>query len=92
VEGPEADYAGLPMLNLPEQPRPDKPTSMAPAGLSPTEAQLWPLLRPTDPLSVDELIDKTGLQPAQVTSGMLTLEMKRLAKALPGKRYVRLDI
>lgn len=92
VEGPEDVYAGLPMLKLPEEARPDKPKSTTPAGLSPTEAQLWPLLRPTDPLTVDDLIDKTGLQPAQVTSGMLTLEMKRLAKALPGKRYVRLDI
>lgn len=92
VEGPEDVYAGLPMLQLPEEAAPDKPASRTPAGLSPTEAQLWPQLQPSDPLSIDDLIDKTGLAPAQVTAGMLTLEMKRLAKALPGKRYVRLDV
>jgi len=91
VEGPEDVYAGLPMLKLPEKPAPEKKKSATPAGLSPTEAALWPRLRPTDPLSIDDLIEQTGLKPAQVSSGMLTLEMKRLAKSLPGKRYVRLD-
>ncbi len=92
VEGPEDVYAGLPLLQLPQEDTPEKPASRAPAGLSPTEAQLWPQLLPSDPLTVDDLIEKTGLAPAQVTAGMLTLEMKRLAKALPGKRYVRLDL
>lgn len=91
VEGPDDVYAGLPMLKLPEESAPEKPKSTMPAGLSPTEAQIWPRLKPSDPLGIDEIIDQTGLQPAQVTTGLLTLEMKRLAKSLPGKRYVRLD-
>ncbi len=62
-----------------------------PPGLSTTEAALYPLLAPSDALSIDDLIEKSGLPAAQVTSGMLTLELKRLARALPGKLYVRLD-
>lgn len=92
VEGPEDVYAGLPLLKLPEEATPEKKGAATPAGLSPTEAQLWPKLMPSDPIGIDELIEQTGLAPAQVTTGMLTLEMKRLAKSLPGKRYVRLDM
>ena len=63
----------------------------SPPGLSTTEAALYPLLAPSDALSIDDLIEKSGLPAAQVTSGLLTLELKRLAKSLPGKLYVRLD-
>ena len=62
-----------------------------PPGLSPTEAALYALLRPSDAISGEELIDKTGLPAPQVSSGLLTLELKRLAKSLPGKKYIRLD-
>ncbi|MBX3473268.1 MAG: DNA-processing protein DprA [Planctomycetes bacterium] len=92
VEGPEDVYAGLPLLNLPADAAPEKARPTSPQGLSPVEAQIWPRLKPSDPLGIDEIIDQTGLAPAQVTTGLLTLEMKRLAKALPGKRYVRLDV
>ncbi|MCC6573722.1 MAG: DNA-protecting protein DprA [Planctomycetes bacterium] len=75
---------------LAEQPQ-DDGKKKSPPGLSTTEAALYPLLAPSDALSIDDLIDKSGLPAAQVTSGLMTLELKRLAKSLPGKLYVRLD-
>ena len=63
-----------------------------PPGLSPTEAALFAHLRQSDPVTVDDLMELTGLPAGQVTSGMLTLELKRLAKGLPGKKFIRIDL
>ncbi|MCA8910370.1 MAG: DNA-processing protein DprA [Planctomycetes bacterium] len=91
VAEPDHVYDGLEMLRLlPEEAAPEK-EDRQPQGMSPTESALWAKLQPSDGLTVDELMHKTGLAANQIASGLLTLEMKRLAKQLPGKRYVRLD-
>lgn len=92
VAEPEHVYEALEMLKLlPEEDAPAK-KSPVPQGMSPTESALWKVLQPSDGLTVDDLMQKTGLGTSQIASGLLTLEMKRLAKQLPGKRYVRLDV
>src|SRR6266481_8520081 len=40
-------------------------------------------------ISIDEVIRKTGLPSSAVSVALLSLEMKRLAKQLPGKLFVR---
>jgi predicted Rossmann fold nucleotide-binding protein DprA/Smf involved in DNA uptake len=60
-----------------------------PHGLSSTESALWMSLHPSDGLTPDELSRQTSMPVSQVAAGLLTLEMQRLAKQLPGKRYVR---
>ncbi len=91
VEEPADVYAHIAAFkNLPRgDEAPLKPK--LPPGLSPTEATLYALLKPSDPITGEELIDKTGLPAPQVSSGLLTLELKRLAKSLPGKKYIRVD-
>ena len=91
VEEPADVYAQIAAFkNLPRgEEAPARPK--LPPGLSPTEAALYALLKPSDPLSIEELIDKSGLPAPQVTSGLLTLELKRLGKGLPGKKYIRVD-
>ena len=42
-----------------------------------------------DELSVDDVIRRSGLPPSSVSVALLGLEMKRLAKQLPGKLFVR---
>ena len=39
--------------------------------------------------SIDEVIRKSGLPSSAVSVGLLSLEMKRLVKQLPGKLFVR---
>ena len=91
VSEPDHVYEALEMLKtLPEEKTPEKKSS-SPQGMSPTESAIWKMLKPSDGLTVDELMTTTGLAAPQIASGLLTLEMKRLAKALPGKRYVRLE-
>lgn len=91
VAEPAHVYEALEMLKtLPEEKAPEEKAA-SPQGMSPTESALWKVLKPSDGLTVDELMTTTGLAAPQIASGLLTLEMKRLAKALPGKRYVRLE-
>lgn len=99
-----ADYeAGaapdLPVYNLfdgltpdipdqPEQPEPVSALADAASGLAPAVKQVLNALG-TEPLSVAELAEKTGL-PASSLLGILTeLELEELAESLPGKRYRR---
>ncbi len=44
----------------------------------------------TDESHIDDLITRSGLTPATVSATLMRLEMKRLLKPLPGRRYVRL--
>lgn len=93
VTEPAHVYEELPMLKpLPVEAAPEKQSSRAPQGLTGTETALWSVLQPSDGLTPDELSGRAGMPVAQVAAGLLTLEMKRLAKQLPGKRYVRLEV
>ncbi len=60
----------------------------APPGLSARERTLWDALG-NEPIGIEGLIEATQLPPAAVLAGLLDLEMKRLARSLPGKRYAR---
>ena len=92
VTEPAHVYEELAMLkSLPEEDQPNKKKSAVPHGLSSTESALWGKLQPSDGLTPDDLAQATSMPVSQVAAGLLTLEMKRLAKQLPGKRYVRQD-
>ncbi|MBX7206748.1 MAG: DNA-processing protein DprA [Verrucomicrobiaceae bacterium] len=43
-----------------------------------------------DEVHINDLIERSGLTPATVSSTLMRLEMKRLVRPLPGKRYTRL--
>ena len=42
-----------------------------------------------EPVHLDDIIDKLGLNTSQTLNILLTLEMKRLIRQLPGKQFVR---
>lgn len=58
--------------------------------LSGDEAKLFALLT-SDPQPVDDLILETGMPAGQVSATLLFLEMKGLARRLPGNAYIRTD-
>jgi DNA processing protein len=71
--------------------RPPSPgdTGVLPAlELSTNEQQVYDCLDHQE-LNIDEVIRKTGLPSSAVSVALLSLEMKRLAKQLPGKLFVR---
>ena len=77
---------------FPPSNRPPAPneTGVLPAiALSETEQKLYGLLTTEEEISIDELIRNSGLPPSTVSVALLSLEMKRLAKQLPGKMFLR---
>jgi DNA processing protein len=61
----------------------------APTDLSPHERAVFKLLSTDTPLQIDTLAEKTSFTITQLTSALLTLEMRELIRALPGKSFVR---
>jgi len=57
--------------------------------LRPEEEALYRLLDPDRLISVDELVDESGLSVSEVLALLLSLELKDLVAPGPGKRYQR---
>ena len=58
------------------------------ANLTETEQKILDVLDATEQ-PIDTLIDRTGLPVSSFSVALLGLEMKRLAKQLPGKLFAR---
>lgn len=42
-----------------------------------------------EPIYIDELLERAGLEPAKASKLLLNLELKKLIKELPGKNFIR---
>ncbi len=65
-------------------------TDLRALNLGGREKLLFELLDETQPRSVDDLIVSSKLQAHEVLATMLVLEVKRLCKQLPGKRFLKI--
>ncbi|HEY6804564.1 MAG TPA: DNA-processing protein DprA [Pyrinomonadaceae bacterium] len=80
---------------LPPPFSPQKEKSLAdklafvPEGLSKVETSVFRLLTPDDPVHIDALVDKSKLRISDLTAALLSLEMRDLIRALPGRCFVR---
>ena len=63
--------------------------AFVPERLSRTESSVFRLLTPDAPSHIDTLIDQSRLPVSELTSALLSLEMRELVRALPGKCFVR---
>ena len=63
--------------------------SLIPEGLSSTETSVFKLLTPDNPAHVDWLIEKSKLAVSELTAALLSLEIRDLVRALPGRCFVR---
>lgn len=63
--------------------------SLMPRGLSGPETTILKLLSPDNPEHIDALVDRSKLTISDLTAALLTLEMRELVRALPGKCFVR---
>jgi DNA processing protein len=76
-------------------PSSNRPPSVSETGvlpaleLSENEQKIYDALRIEDEASIDEVIRRSGLPSSAVSVGLLSLEMKRVVKQLPGKLFVR---
>ena len=69
--------------------KPDLPAAAPVADLTPDQQKILDALG-TDEAALDSVIATSGLTAAAVSSTLLALEMRRLVKQLPGKRFVKL--
>jgi DNA processing protein len=58
--------------------------------LTEPERKVYKILN-NEPLYIDDIFRKTGLEQTKVSKVLLDLEMKKLIKELPGKQFVRKD-
>ena len=63
--------------------------AFVPEGLSRTESSVFRLLAPDAPSHIDTLIDQSRIPIPELTNALLSLEMRELITALPGKCFVR---
>ena len=63
--------------------------ALVPSGLSGFEQSVFKLLSPDNPAHIDVLVDQSSLTISDLTAALLTLEMRDLVRALPGKCFVR---
>src|ERR1051325_3479427 len=63
--------------------------SLVPDGLSRCETSVFRLLTPDSPVHIDVLVDKSRLGMSDLTAALLSLEMRELIRALPGRCFVR---
>ncbi len=63
--------------------------AFVPEGLSRIETSVFKLLTPDNPAHIDSLIDQSKLPISDLTAALLTLEMRELVRALPGRCFVR---
>jgi DNA processing protein len=63
--------------------------ALVPEGLSPIETSVFKLLTPDSPAHVDWLIEKSKLAVSDLTAALLSLEIRDLVRALPGRCFVR---
>jgi DNA processing protein len=67
---------------------PDK-LSFVPEGLSRIETSVFKLLTPDAPMHVDLLVNMSRLGISDLNAALLSLEMRELIRALPGRCFVR---
>ena len=63
--------------------------ALVPEGLTGFEHSVFKLLSADDPAHIDLLVDRSKLSISELTAALLTLEMRDLVRALPGKCFVR---
>ena len=63
--------------------------ALTPQDLSEAERTVFKLLSPDNPAHIDALVETSKLSVSQITGTLLTLEMRELVRALPGKCFVR---
>jgi DNA processing protein len=62
---------------------------LVPQGLTGFERSVFKLLSADNPAHIDLLVDQSRLPISDLTAALLTLEMRDLVRALPGKCFVR---
>lgn len=73
--------------NVPEKAPGISRTTEEPDGMDPDEKLVWSLIKEGQ-MNIEELEERTGRPPAMLMGPLLSLQIKRMVRELPGKSYV----
>jgi DNA processing protein len=66
-----------------------KQQELAPADLSVHERKLWSLLKPDEPVHIDNLLEESALSFGDLNTALVGLDIRDLIRVLPGKYYAK---
>lgn len=70
-----------------EQPETEQRNLLAAAALNGSEKKLYELLSAEEPVHIDDIVERSGLNSSQVLATLFDLEMKGIIRQLPGKQF-----
>jgi DNA processing protein len=88
VEDVLEEVQGVSARVLAEKNAPPLAPAGPPPGMDETQRRVWDFLGP-GPQHLDEMVQQLGLGVAPLSGMLLTMEMKKLVRRLPGNRYER---
>jgi DNA processing protein len=72
-----------------EAPEAEQRNLLAAACLNSSEKKLYELLATDQPVQLDDIMDRCGLNSSDVLATLFDLEMKGIVRQLPGKQFVK---
>jgi DNA processing protein len=70
-----------------EQPESEQRNLLAAASLKGSEKKLYELLSAEEPMPIDEIVERSGLNSSEVLATLFDLEMRGIIRQLPGKQF-----
>src|SRR5580704_3578016 len=70
-----------------EQPETEQRNLLAAASLNGSEKKLYELLNAEEPIPIDDIVERSGLNSSDVLATLFDLEMKGIIRQLPGKQF-----
>jgi len=70
-----------------EKPEAEQRNLLAAAALNGSEKKLYELLNTDQPVHIDDLVERSGLNSSEVLATLFNLEMKGVIRQLPGKQF-----
>ena len=72
-----------------EQPETEQRNLLAAAALNTVEKRLYELLSAEQPVPIDDIVERSGLNSSEVLATLFNLEMKGIIRQLPGKQFCK---
>jgi DNA processing protein len=72
-----------------EQPETEQRNLLAAAALNTPEKKLYELLSADQPVPIDDIVERSGLNSSEVLATLFNLEMKGIIRQLPGKQFCK---
>jgi DNA processing protein len=74
-------------LTQAEAPEAEQRNLLAAAGLNSSEKKIYELPSADQPVHIDDIVERSGLNSSEVLATLFTLEMKGIVRQMPGKQF-----